>query len=481
MKTIIYIGLMLLLLIFGCSKDERQFQDPSDDNFTLKKAVTSGEVFLVNPSGEDDTYDLITAFENAKAAGPGSIVQLVAGEYHIGLIEVRDFYGIFKGAGKGKTIIFPMDDLACNIPAGQNLTVSLIKFFNGDVTVSDMSFVNGEGQACALCEGDCPWFGSWLWSFLGFYDYSILDLETLSADHHVRGTVNRVAFTGTLGGIVGWEVQYAIGCYSDFVWAENLPWSNIDVTVTGCDFNYFWNAIQVLGMNRGSLVFSNNNVANTQEGLYLVDDIGGKIKVSGNTFSVPPGAKALTINDLAYGLWTPALSEGCQYEITDNKFYLDGSFTALDICDSRKLAGIPDEENPMLVLLKNNQFILENGPTCGIWNFSTDDAVIRNNKFTGQAGWTGIASIYADNTLMLGNNFSMLTAPEYYIFLETVSSNCTVVGGNHQEEQVLNLGTNNIITGLKQTDMASNTGQTIIDNYRIIRETMGKTRPVKGK
>ena len=473
MKTINFIGLVFLMLIFGCSIDEKQFQDFSDDNFALKKAVPSGEVFIVRPSGEDDTYELVTAFENAKAAGPGSVVQLVGGEYHIGLIEVRDFYGVFRGAGKGKSVIYPMSDLQCNIPLGLNLSISLMKFLNGDVTVSDMSFINGEGQACAACEDGA--YCDVLWSFLAFYDYTIAG--PMPPDHYVKGKVDRVEFVGYLRGPYEWQVLYGIGFYADFAWAENLPFSNGELTVTNCDFSNFYNAVQTLGFGSGSFIFSNNTVNNTLEALLLLDNIGGRTTIAGNIFIVPPGGKAVGINTLVYGLQIQALSSGCQYEITGNTFYLDGSFAALDLCDTRKLIDVPDDENPLLVLVKNNQFILENGPTCGIWNFATDDAVIRNNKFTGQSGWTGIVSIFADNTLMLGNNFSTLTVPEYHIFLESVSSNCTVIGGNHQGGLVLDLGVNNTITGLKQPGGVSHTGQTIIDNYRIMHEKMGKMRP----
>ena len=73
----------------------------------------AGLLLQVNPSGGDDTQALIDAFDAAKAAGPGSTVKLAKGEFTIGMIEVRDFDGYFRGAGKGKTIITNLPQLPC--------------------------------------------------------------------------------------------------------------------------------------------------------------------------------------------------------------------------------------------------------------------------------------------------------------------------------------------------------------------------------
>ncbi|MDZ7608614.1 MAG: hypothetical protein U5K79_24195 [Cyclobacteriaceae bacterium] len=62
----------------------------------------------------------------------------------------------------------------------------------------------------------------------------------------------------------------------------------------------------------------------------------------------------------------------------------------------------------MQVLIEKNLFDLQGDIWTGIWDWRTDDAIIRNNIFKGQAR----AGIYVDprttNSLMLGNNFSGL-------------------------------------------------------------------------
>ena len=71
---------------------------------------------------------------DAKAAGPGSVVQLLEGEYHLGLLEVYDFYGSLRGAGKDKTIITAIGGIDIDEIWARHLTVVLVKFVGGDVT-----------------------------------------------------------------------------------------------------------------------------------------------------------------------------------------------------------------------------------------------------------------------------------------------------------------------------------------------------------
>jgi hypothetical protein len=162
------------------------------------------------------------------------------------------------------------------------------------------------------------------------------------------------------------------------------------------------------------------------------------------------------------------------------------SWGAITIANDRKAAGVIDNKNPVQVLIKSNQFDLQGDVWAGIWNWITDDAVIRNNKFTGQAK----VGVYVDprtiNSLMLGNNFSNLVCASdidwlpgfgnnYNILL--LGNNNTVVGGGNNSTTVLNLGENNKITGAKFDNEGTDPlGQTIADNYRIWKENLVKMR-----
>jgi len=67
-------------------------------------------VFNVDPSGdltgETDYVNVVKAFESAKAAGPSNVVELGEGTFIINkVIQVENFDGTFRGAGKGLTVV----------------------------------------------------------------------------------------------------------------------------------------------------------------------------------------------------------------------------------------------------------------------------------------------------------------------------------------------------------------------------------------
>jgi hypothetical protein len=68
-------------------------------------ALASPKTFYVHPSGGNDTVNIQNAFNAAVKAGPGSTVQLTAGQFYTSTIFVRNFHGCFKGAGEAKTVI----------------------------------------------------------------------------------------------------------------------------------------------------------------------------------------------------------------------------------------------------------------------------------------------------------------------------------------------------------------------------------------
>lgn len=473
MKRIYFLLFFLAVLAFSCSKEslpDDGFSPDISGKKTLKAA--SGAVITLSPSEDgDDTDQLQVAFESAKAAGPGSTVQLAAGEYHIGFILVEEFIGSFTGAGIGKTILVPLPDLPYLDLYAEGLAPELVKFLRGNVRISNMSFLNLEGEPCP---------GDDLWAFLGIHDWAHTELPDLPADHKIKAVVDHVEFVGCPGpaGWTPYAVQTAVSFGGDFVWDSNLPYSNIDIAVTNCSVNEMNWAFTNLGIDKGTTVFKNNGPIITPGGIGLSDNLGGSTLISGNEFYTPAWGNSIYIVDAAYFyyyLFEFKLSDGCQYEISGNIFHAEDSWGAITIANDRKALGIIDNKNPVLVLIKSNLFDLQGAVWAGIWNWITDDAVIRNNKFTGQA----MIGLYVDprveNSLMLGNNFSNLVCTDYNIQL--LGNNNTVVGGGNNSTSVLNLGENNVITGAKFDNEGENPlGQTIADNYKIWKENCIKMR-----
>ena len=93
MKKIIFPVFILMLIAFtGCTKDYLNHPGDNEDPNLKKK---DKNVFVVLPSGGDDTEALLQAFADAQATGSYATVKLVAGEYHVGLIEIHSFFGKF--------------------------------------------------------------------------------------------------------------------------------------------------------------------------------------------------------------------------------------------------------------------------------------------------------------------------------------------------------------------------------------------------
>ena len=129
----------------------------------MKKANT-GNVYTVQCIGTNQTGALLEAF-NLAIASPGSTVQLNEGTYYIDFIEVRDFMGSFKGAGKGKTIVTSLSGgLDCEELASMGYNAFLIKFIGGDVCISNMTLM---APSEPLCNAGWAWPG-----LLQIADYS---------------------------------------------------------------------------------------------------------------------------------------------------------------------------------------------------------------------------------------------------------------------------------------------------------------------
>ena len=66
-------------LLFSCQKS-----DPVRDELTGYglKSAHQGVTIVVEPTGTDDTENLLQAFAEAAAAGPGTTIQLEEGDYY---------------------------------------------------------------------------------------------------------------------------------------------------------------------------------------------------------------------------------------------------------------------------------------------------------------------------------------------------------------------------------------------------------------
>ena len=196
MKTLKSLLLLIGLagMMVSCSKSDQagfDLQNSSGKNAGAQPLTDRG-VFIVEPGGSDDTPAILQAFMDAKAAGPGSVVQLLEGEYHLGLLEVYDFYGSLRGAGKDKTIITAIGGIDIDKMWVRRLCVDLVKFVGGDVNLSYFTMQTPPG---ALSFGG-PGTG-YIYSLLNFSSFNAV-YEPGNENRSINVVIDNVSFKGQL-------------------------------------------------------------------------------------------------------------------------------------------------------------------------------------------------------------------------------------------------------------------------------------------
>lgn len=132
MKKLYYVLFFLSVLAFSCSKDSLLNSDQGSDLVLNNSALkTFGLVITVNPNNSDDTQTLNDAFALAKTYGKNAIIKLTPGNFIIGMIEVKEFYGTLTGSGKGNTIITNLSGLTPDANIALNKLPALITFIGG--------------------------------------------------------------------------------------------------------------------------------------------------------------------------------------------------------------------------------------------------------------------------------------------------------------------------------------------------------------
>lgn len=484
-KFFLIFSVAMVSLLLSCSKEESNgLKNDSISSFE-NYAVYNAPAFTVPPSGGDDTDELLQAFADAQAAGPGAVVQLTEGTYIISSIEIHDFIGTFRGKGKDKTIVLAAPDLPCkesmDIANGKNTFSHLLKFIGGDVVIAGMTLKIPDGFACAT---ETDYGGRDLITILSLGDYSDLYYPE---NFYIKALVDDVHFIGGFddgtGASGAYNVTLGIWAAGDFWYlleGKDYPFSKMNITIRNSEFENLLGAVEVANMgSEGISDFSNNYCHDLMLGVFSGFNYGSKLSFRNNRF-VNNTWLDLWLDDDDWGAYMyTERTKRTLYEITGNTFSPASGAIAINMLDW-KLAVYPELNlPPMLCNISNNLFNLK--PDCiGILAQNSQDAVIKNNKFRGSCNtgilaegipitdWGGVEhpAVFANNILMLGNNMSGLTSSVANIVLAEKTSNCTVVGGNNSGN-VIDNGVNNKITGLNKIKSQLHLGSTIRDNYRM--------------
>jgi len=469
---IFFLGLACAGIMAGCSKSDRPEEELIKDG--LKSAPVDITFIPVGqPSGGDDTEAFKAAFAAADMAGPGAVVLMEEGEYHLGFIEVYDFFGSFMGAGKDKTIITAMNHMDGQAVLDRNLMPDLVKFVGGYVLMSNFTLQTPAGKLTdnGLSAGNIKCL---LALTAGNAVYELND-----EGRSIKAVIDHVSFKGheleggpgyTKGHNCNMGVRAGFDCRS----GANVPRAKIDIKVTNSEFETFIYALTLEGTKNGRLIIGEKNNGNTFSDN---DQAGGiwesrhmEVRVEGNTYNVPASSYGIDLDDYPwYGiLKNEPESEQTLFIVQNNVFNLVHSKYALYIRNIRHMR-FPDEI-PVLYQVKNNQFNMTERNEKALLSYYTKDMVIRNNKFRGQGDQALYFVNYSEGGLVLGNNFSKAEL-NTCVYLSESTKNWTIVGGD-LGESVTNLGTNNIITGMNVNTSDVPLGQTIVDNLETMKEAL---------
>ena len=450
-------GIIVLLLAMVTTTCTKEKSDLSFNDDPILKAAKVENVVVINPSGGDDTQNILDAFEAAKAEGPGSTVYLSAGTFYVSKpVAVADFNGTFKGAGKDRTMIqvldgitFPLhaDDTPKNIGGGfwsdmfvfymdeeedpLNMTVCNLSFyFNRPTVVYTPPFYPGSYQCVQS-----------IVTFTGktnaIYDESEVNVHLYNLGFEGENSTEYVN---------GYSVESAIYVIGEGILDADDNFLDDDVTLSkvlieDCDFHSL-NTGMALSEQSGSKVLIRDNYFSDMlmNSIFCWEIDNSQYEITKNTLDCAYGADIVFYNDI----WNVPQEEPSEILIHHNM--INASEVADGIIISDFCYWINDNKS-LDVNIMSNKFNL-NTSWGGIFTWASTDLFIGSNSFSGTAGY-GVDAGYGvtDRMLMRGNNFNHLTALYAAVLLEEGSSNCTVIGGDNATN-VLDLGTNNILTGV---------------------------------
>jgi hypothetical protein len=463
MKRLLILCFTSFLVLFLSCTEKIGLNDagiPPDSN------GNDGNVFKVFPTNSDDTENLLKAFTDAKAAGPGATVQLMFGKYYIRPIEVRDFDGNFQGYGRGITILSNLPDIPSDDYWKNNNLPYLIQFVGGRIYISDITIHIKDGRPCRdQSPINRSKIGDLLGAILVLADFTA---DYISADQHIQCIVNKVDFIAgnIMDGInpygISGNVNMAIYCGSPVVTStENIKLSEENITVTGCNFEQNVTGLYIRGFNENSTINSTENIfsGNVYQNLFL-SCLGSHIGILKNSF-LDAFYSDIYIDDNDYGSYPDIeMVKSTEYSISGNYFKGSPKLASLYMIDNRRI-NHPDEGFPQHFDIMANIFKIHEGGSA-IVGLNIVGSKIHDNFFdaTGTLGAIMIDGDRNSNTFsrdisISGNTFENVLFTFASVILGHYTTKCSVVCS--ATDKVIDYGIYNSVSGSKSNSAESET------------------------
>lgn len=428
-----------LLILFSCNEDLLTSSEELDivetnenysdlDNSRARKMVINADI-IITPSGDQTGSSDADAIESALKTMPaGGIVLLESGKFYLNReIFVPAISGTLIGSGKSETEIIGVGNEAT--PFNGNFSFVFIEP-SGPLTVSNLSLSLPDGFVT---------FNNNLEGFI------IVVLNTEGSDTHF----DELILKGTdaapnLDPVFGSQPNNSIIVTGNFNSFPSFT-SGGNHTVSNSEFSEVaFQATQYQGFKNANIEIYNNSFSKIKQTIYRY--------MSGSNLSITNNK--LQTNSFGGIVIT---QEGNSISGEPNNVVIRGNTVITSGFMPIEIGWVPEGGANFSLLIEKNRLtnagpdpfnIFSNFAGIAIFN-GNNDAIVRNNTFLGGAEFGIIQESNGGN--FLGNNLQGFTplVADYGLF----SSENTIIGSGNST--VLDLGADNIITGMKKVDGVS--------------------------
>jgi hypothetical protein len=514
---VVFIVLLLVLPLFWSCQNPAAGMTGEDPLVLANKLLAAQKVrgpVTAVPCPNDPAVDSGPCIQMMlEAAAPGGTVKLEAGTYYLATPILVDtaFNGALRGAGRDKTFIKVMP--GATIASSSFAKIEPVFFPHPGFASPAPVFFNFQipkGEAASISMSDFsiivtdPAPGAWEGGSSGPL-MSLITVNATSADT----TFERLRLVGAEFGEQApgvpdhnvWVGIHLFGCNPEFMSGSHVL-KDCVIEHVNMPYNPFL-------LRDGTITVSDNRFISVSNGMYLEDFSNCTATVTGNVVSgvawtgvtvlsnntLPPEKPSrflVRANHIASQPECPPFIEGILvYDMT-----IEGT-TSVDIENNEvRVSGCGDGiylfnwvgTHTVHARITGNNIVAdlaappETGLIVGgIGEAAVQEAVVTGNRISGSA----VAGIYvgvygltqADPTwvsegwLIKGNNVNNITTSVAPIWLGVDSYRCTVIGSN-AKTNVLDQGTENVITGMKRIT-GDPPGPRIKDALQHMREMKG--------
>lgn len=437
---IISIAVAFVVSVLGLSYSEAE--PPSENLYTVP-----------DPTGipEIDWDNIQYALDNYAAEGWDGIqlqANLLDGTHYKihKMLFIEGFRGTFKGAGKDLTTIEAVrasngDAFEVGYNDYWGVTWSMIEFVypQDEVNISDLAL-----------EVNIPDpLDPWEFYYYPYFMTTCFDgfLSIIGGDFN--STIENVRFKGGPGDFYGRNSKACIYLMGGPAFAAGPGVGNS--TIKGCDFEGIpWLSALFQFWEDSTIIASNNMIVTDMGYGFVATSISNcNVEISRNEIEIAPSPYDIPHDAIAVynpGWW--AFQGQSNVLIQKNKITVGGNNNAI------WLGGPGGQTLGALVI--GNDIRLKDVDLGGIllWK-NINNAVIANNKIAGTSGIGGInLGIWdgpSNNCVLQANNMNNLSTQMEggaKIWLGPWASECTVVGGGPNTNNVFDQGTDNILVGV---------------------------------